>query len=307
MFRKIAKEINDGHLTESDNISSENKLDIWDEFETSVQAKIKEQVLDLLGVNQDNIKNQKLVIFTCIRLDKYSKTDSKYEPIEANKQQYNNNKESIKSSLEFAHCANPVRQKEGKEYHKCLEDSVQKTFFTATTVKKAFNNQGGGTNPLYTQPFTTNLPQQTDNNNASVPQITVLPSTTTTSTDVPQVNPLVAYPVKPVNNDLVYFGQQMGFLYAVKIMRWGFHYKQSKTEFIDENDKESNMYNNILKDYIVTMMMIAVGVYATKNYTLFYALLFDEIMSILMFLKTKDEEILLVPYFLVFYGIDLLK
>jgi len=66
------------------------------------------------------------------------------------------------------------------------------------------------------------------------------------------------------------------------------------------------MYNNILKDYIVTMM-IAVGVYATKNYTLFYALLFDEIMSILMFLKTKDEEILLVPYFLVFYGIDLLK
>ena len=166
--------------------------------------------------------------------------------------------------------------------------------------------KSGGTNPLYTQPFTTtNLPQQTDNN-TFVPQITVLPSTTTTSTDVPQVNPLVAYPVKPVRNEVVYFAQQMGFIYVLKFMRWGFHYKQSKRDFANENERNTVRYNNILIDYIVTMM-VAIGIYATNNHTLFYAILLDAILSILMYLRTKDDEILLVPYFLVFYGIDYLK
>jgi hypothetical protein len=112
-----------------------------------------------------------------------------------------------------------------------------------------------------------------------------------------------------VSVDTISFLQQMVFMYTMKILRWSFYYKQMKTEaFYNSTKNENNgrLYSNILIDYIVSMM-VSLFVYATNNNTLFYGFLFDEIMSILMLLKTNNEEVLLVPYFLVIYGIDLLK
>ena len=117
---------------------------------------------------------------------------------------------------------------------------------------------------------------------------------------------LKAYPKKPFDKKLINLAQQTIFIYTLKIIRWSFYTKQNKAMVNNIDDENKIIYNNVLIDYIMTMM-IALIAYAINNSTLFYAILLDEIMSVLMFLKTKDKEVLLVPYFIVFHGIDMLN
>ena len=283
--------------------------------------KILSKITELLDLKEKD--GSKLVVFTCMRLDKYSKTTGSYTPVDDNERQYANNKESIENSLQFAHCINPVRQMD-ESFFDCEPKQGgsgkrrgSKRNGGAAVVVPQYNNPEKITSDnriisnsrMYTPP----LPQihledasMTKPTSLVGPHMTPLITKNTSSPPQQEVHPLTAYPVKPVRNEVVYFAQQMGFIYVLKFMRWGFHYKQSKRDFTNDNERNNVMYNNILIDYIVTMM-VAIGVYATNNHTLFYAILLDAILSILMYLRTKDEEILLVPYFLVFYGIDYLK
>jgi hypothetical protein len=257
-----------------------------------------------------------------MRLDKYSKTTDQYTPVDDNKQQYTNNMESIEKSLQFAHCINPVRQMD-KSFFDCEPKQGGGGKTRGSSTKR---NGGAVIVPQYNNPekiksntrisnYTRNsmsTPTQLSSIKEDIPTPPTTPLITKNSSLLPYsqeeipIHPLTAYPVKPVKNEVVYFAQQMGFIYVLKFMRWGFHYKQSKRDFTNDNERNTVRYNNILIDYIVTMM-VAIGIYATNNHTLFYAILLDAILSILMYLRTKDEEILLIPYFLVFYGIDYLK
>ena len=213
----------------------------------------------MLNITKSNIQNKKLVIFTCIRLDDYTKGKKRREEQKdetngeiIDETRYKNNENAIDESLKFSHCINPVRKTTG--------------VFNCETLS-GVNTQSGGN--VYDINYDT-------------------------------------FQASHVSFDTISFLQQMVFLYTLKILRWSFHYKQKKTEefFIIENN--STLYGNVLIDYIITMM-VSLGVYASNNSTLFYSMLFDGIMSIMMFLKTKDEETLLIPYFLVMYGIDFLK
>ncbi|QOI90302.1 hypothetical protein QKU58_gp029 [Pyramimonas orientalis virus] len=240
-FKSIANEVNSSQLVNTDN-------------------PITNTIKDLLKIDNDTINNKKLVIFTCIRLDDYTKGE-KGEKVD--KIRYENNKEAINESLQFSHCINPVRK-------------IEDTFNCETK---------GGRNSILSFPNKDRNVQMGGN--------------------VYDIN-YDTFQDSHVSFDTISFLQQMVFMYTIKILRWSFYYKQRKTEEFFVIKNESSTYSNVLIDYIVTMM-VSLGVYATNNSTLFYGMLFDEIMSILMFLKTKDEEILLVPYFLVMYGIDYLK
>ncbi len=68
----------------------------------------------VLGINESSVNKSevKLVIFTCIKHEDYE-DETKKDALD----------QSIKRSLEFAHCVNPLKSVE-KDYHVCLQESV---------------------------------------------------------------------------------------------------------------------------------------------------------------------------------------
>ena len=63
----------------------------------------------VLGMNESSVNEVKIVIFTCIKHEDY-KDQTKKDALD----------QSIKSSLEFAHCVNPLKSVEN-DYHVCLQ------------------------------------------------------------------------------------------------------------------------------------------------------------------------------------------
>ena len=82
----------------------------------------------VLGINGSSVDEVKIVIFTCIKHEDY-KDQTKKDALD----------QSIKSSLEFAHCVNPLKSVEN-DYHVCLQvqESVENRFIPE------FNQNGSG-------------------------------------------------------------------------------------------------------------------------------------------------------------------
>jgi hypothetical protein len=231
-------------------------------------------IKELLNINKDSINYKKLVIFTCIRLDKYVKNiadkiqieEKKIivtNPIEDEKKRVEDEKKrientrlevtkTIEESLIFAHCVNPVRTK-NTENTKITDRYYDCSQVKGESTKEKVAIQVGG--------------YYVDNN-----YLTVL--------------------------------QNVFIIYIIKILRWKYHEYNNKSQLNSENN--STKHSKLIIDYIVSMMF-ALCMYAFGNDMLFYSLLFDMIISSLIYLKTKNSTTLLLPYFSIFMTYDVLQ
>ena len=324
VFKEISKEINENTV----NLSCD------DDNKHRIKCKIC-KLLSLTDsrdstngtISEAKVAAAKLVIFTCIRIDDYVKGKQKLERTEESlgiwnssdgvkddvnmRQKFYNNVQSIRDSLEFSHCVNPVRDNSLTFRVTNYRDRplTDQEFCERTTATRNGSGRGGkrkrggaaaavqappphhlypAAQPVMVLPnatVTTQYPKHTQ----------PVDNTTNTNLLVKSTNGFVA------SDFMIKFIQYTCFIYAVKIMRWSF-YTQYKRNTDDSNNNRASLYGKMFVDYSISMML-SLFLHATKQHILMYAVLIDEIASVVLLMKTENPDVLLIPYFIASLGI----
>ena len=87
------------------------------------------------------------------------------------------------------------------------------------------------------------------------------------------------------------FMQLTCFMYAIKIIRWTYYKEYNK-----KDKSNTTFYRKMFVDYSLNLMML-IFLHATRQTDLLYTFLFDEIISIMLLMKTGNEDVLLYPYY----------
>jgi len=106
-----------------------------------------------------------------------------------------------------------------------------------------------------------------------------------------------------VDTDTVTWFMEVIGIIVLKIMRVMYYEKEFLYEAANNEDRfvqTREYYNTILKEYIVTMVL-SVGLYLAGNTRMFFAVMFDLIMSTLIMMVTKNEKASMFPIFLAVY------
>ena len=225
-------------------------------------------IYKLLNITKENINHKKLVIFTCLRLDKYVEV-RKQNPCargsgsvgECTPDKLRENLKIIRDveeSLKFSHCINPVRDKTLQFYSR---DKTEKKADLICT-------KGGGVRTKY---------------NGG-------------SSNMVGTSGELQWTCGPWLMELM---KTSMLLYGIKICRWSYYSKIIKaTKNDEESGQKNNIYNVFFVDYCVTVML-AIVLHASKLDTLMYNLLFDEVATLFTVQKTGDLNGILYPYFIV--------
>ena len=249
-FKQLSKDVNNSKLSE---------------------LNVDHNIYKLLNITKENINHKKLVIFTCLRLDKYVEV-RKQNPCargsgsvgECTPDKLRENLKIIRDveeSLKFSHCINPVRDKTLQFYSR---DKTEKKADLICT-------KGGGVRTKY---------------NGG-------------SSNMVGTSGELQWTCGPWLMELM---KTSMLLYGIKICRWSYYSKIIKATKNDDEDDESgqknNIYNVFFVDYCVTVML-AIVLHASKLDTLMYNLLFDEVATLFTVQKTGDLNGILYPYFIV--------
>ena len=235
---------------------------------------------DLLHIdNDDSFNNTNLVIFTCMRLDQFKESEEKI----INKQQFELYTHIIKYGDKFD--LHPVKFKiddsdeiknimKLKDSYNAIKRSLEFSHCVNPVRDTKYENEictrgsKGGSKPRY-------------------PVVTPPISSSSLNTSM-LLQQTGGFSLSPL---AINFVQLTCFMYAIKIIRWTYYKEYNK-----KDKSNTTFYRKMFVDYSLNLMML-IFLHATRQTDLLYTFLFDEIISIVLLMKTGNEDVLLYPYY----------